>query len=43
MIYSAAFEEFEYGKAASISSFMFIFLMIIAMIYLQMMSKEGDE
>lgn len=43
MIYSAAFEEIEYGKAASISSFMFIFLMIIAMIYLQMMSREGDE
>jgi multiple sugar transport system permease protein len=43
MIYSAAFEEIEYGKAASISSLMFIFLMIIALIYLQMMSKEGDE
>jgi multiple sugar transport system permease protein len=43
MIYSAAFEEIAYGKAASISSLMFVFLLIIAMIYLQLMNKEGDE
>ena len=42
MVYSAAFEEFAYGKAAAVSSLMFIFLLIIAMVYLQLMDKEGD-
>lgn len=43
MIYSAAFEEFQYGKAAAISTIMFLFLIVIALVYLRLMSKEEEQ
>ena len=43
MIYSAAFEEFNYGKAAAVSTVMFALLLIVALVYLRLMSKEEEE
>ena len=42
MIYSAAFEEFQYGKAAAISTVMFVILAIVAFIYLRLMHSEEE-
>lgn len=43
MIYSAAFEEFAYGKAAAISTVMFLILAVVAFIYLRLMSSEEEN
>lgn len=43
MIYSASFEEFQYGKAAAISTVMFIILAVVAFIYLRLMASEEDN
>lgn len=43
MIYSAAFEEFQYGKAAAISTVMFLILVVVAIVYLRLMSSEEDN
>ncbi len=42
MIYSAAFEEFQYGKAAAISTVMFLILAVVAFIYLRLMHSEEE-
>lgn len=43
MIYSAAFEEFQYGRAAAISTLMFLFLIVASMFFLRFMGKEADN
>ena len=42
MIYSAAFEEFQYGKAAAISTVMFLILAFVAFLYLRLMHSEEE-